>query len=75
MTGVDPVGAGRPTWIEVDLDILQANARLACEGPGPGRVLAVVTADRWGLGILDLAHPDAPQVLVPHGRRMRVTFE
>ena len=55
MTGATALTGGRPTWIEVDLDILQANARQACQMPGPGRVMAVVKADAYGHGAVATA--------------------
>ncbi len=50
MSGIEALEGRRPTWIEVDLDILQANAHLACKTSGSGRVMAVVKADAYGHG-------------------------
>jgi alanine racemase len=45
-------GGLRPTWAEVDLDRLEANARRAAERAGDRPTLAVVKADGYGHGAL-----------------------
>lgn len=40
----------RPSWIEVDLDAIEANARALREAVAPSRLCAVVKADGYGHG-------------------------
>ena len=47
--------AYRPTWAEVDLDALSANLAAARRRVGDRRVLAVVKADAYGHGAVDVA--------------------
>ena len=47
--------AYRPTWAEVDLDALAANLAAARRRVGDRRVLAVVKADAYGHGAVDVA--------------------
>lgn len=50
------LGAGRPTWAEVDLDALASNFRVVRRHVGAGvKVLAVVKADAYGHGAAECA--------------------
>jgi alanine racemase len=49
------VGAGRPTWAEIDFAALRRNLELLRGCAGPRRVIAVVKADAYGHGAVAVA--------------------
>jgi alanine racemase len=48
-------GAHRPTWIEVDLDAIEHNASVLAAISAPARLCAVVKADGYGHGAVEVA--------------------
>jgi Alr-MurF fusion protein len=46
----------RPTWVEVDLGAIAANTRLLARAAAPARVMAVLKADAYGHGAVQVAH-------------------
>jgi alanine racemase len=46
----------RPSWIEVDLDAIEANVRAIRAAIAPADVCAVVKADGYGHGDIAAAH-------------------
>lgn len=46
----------RPTWAEIDLQALQNNARTIIKHAGAERLIAVVKANAYGHGAVDVAH-------------------
>ncbi len=52
---LEPLARRRPTWIEIDLDALEANARALGRACGGRPVWAVVKADAYGHGAIPCA--------------------
>ena len=50
------LAAMRPSWIEVDLDAIEANVRAIRAAISPADVCAVVKADGYGHGDIAAAH-------------------
>lgn len=46
----------RPTWLEIDLGALAANVRLLRERAGAAELMAVLKADAYGHGAVQVAH-------------------
>jgi alanine racemase len=45
----------RPVWVEIDLDAVSANTRAIREAASPAAVMAVVKADGYGHGAVQVS--------------------
>jgi alanine racemase len=60
----------RPAWTEIDLAALTANLRLLRGSVAPAKALAVIKADAYGHGAVDVANLRRPTRRV-QARRLR----